>query len=72
MNRISAPGRLHFKRVPTESELMSIPVAQAGEFELSDKELRRLRQHVYAINRDGIRRFRTMKDGPLVMVWRIK
>ena len=63
---------LRLQRLPTPDELDRIPLAQAGEFELRDKEISKLRRHLYAVNRDGIRRFRTLKEGPLVMVWRIK
>jgi len=42
------------------------------EFELSDKELGSMRRHLYAINRDAIRRYRTLREGRIVLVWRIK
>jgi hypothetical protein len=42
------------------------------EFELSDKELRQLRTHLYKVNRDGIRRYRTLREDRVVLVWRIK
>lgn len=63
---------LKLKRRPTEEELASIPLAMAGEFELDEKELRQMRTEIYKINHDGIRRFRTLREGKLVMVWRIK
>jgi hypothetical protein len=50
----------------------AIRVVPITEFELSDKELRQMRAHLYAVNRDGIRKYRTMKEGPIVLVWRIK
>lgn len=49
-----------------------LPVARSGEYELSEKETRTLRSRLYAINKDGIRKYRTMRDGPLVIVWRLK
>lgn len=71
--RIHQPvARLRWTKVPSEAELASIPLASAGEFELSEKEAMQMRREIYRINRDGIRRFRTMRDGPYIMVWRIK
>jgi hypothetical protein len=52
--------------------IQAIRVVPIVEFELSDKELRKLRSHLYAVNRDGIRRYRTLREGPIVLVWRIK
>lgn len=59
-------------RMPTTLELESIPVAQGLELELSDKEIRQLRYHLYKINKDAIRRYRTLRFGQLLMVWRIQ
>jgi hypothetical protein len=73
IRNIARPDRhLRYSRVPSEEELARIPLAQAGEFELSDKEGKQMRREIYRINRDGIRRFRTLRDGPYIMVWRIK
>lgn len=60
------------KRMPTDDDLYNIPRAVTGEFELTEKETRRLRGRIYAINKDGICRYRTLRDGPILMVWRIK
>jgi hypothetical protein len=65
-------GRLRYSRTPTTAELDLIPLVNVVEFELNDKELRDLRSELYKINRDGIRRFRTLKEGTLVLIWRIK
>lgn len=64
--------RLRWNKVPTADELAQIPLASAGEFELSEKEASTMRREIYRINRDAIRRYRTMRDGPYIMVWRIK
>jgi hypothetical protein len=64
--------RKHFDHLPSNNDIMAIPLARCAEFELSEKETSTLRRHLYAVNRDGIRRFRTLRDGPLVIVWRIK
>jgi hypothetical protein len=58
--------------VPSIAQIESIPLARAGEFELSDREARTLRSRIYSINKDGIRRYRTMRDGDYIVVWRIK
>lgn len=61
------------RRLPTAAELDAlITVVPITEFELSDTELRKLRAHLYAVNKDGIRRYRTLKEGRVVLVWRIK
>lgn len=55
-----------------EHAVNAIDCVPITEFELSDKELRQLRAHLYKVNKDGIRRFRTLKEGRVVLVWRIK
>jgi len=58
----------------SEHDIMSIPLARAGEYELSDVETRRLRSFVYSLNRNNAagRRWRTLRDGKLLLVWRIR
>lgn len=58
--------------IPNEAQIKKIPLARAGEFELSDKETRTLRSRLYAINKDGIRKYRTTREAPYTLVWRIK
>jgi hypothetical protein len=58
--------------VPTDSQLMKMPKARAAEYELSDKETKTLRTRLYAINKDGICRFRIFRDGNILVVWRFK
>lgn len=67
-------GRRHkpLRRSPSDAELQAINVADRGEYELNDKETQRLRGRIYAINKDGICRYRTVREGPYLMVWRIK
>lgn len=55
-----------------DAAVHAIDVVPITEFELSDKELSALRRHLYAINRDAIRRYRTLREGRVVLVWRIK
>lgn len=64
--------RRRISRLPSNDELNAIRLVEITEFELNDKETRQLRTHLYAVNRDGIRRFRTMREGPVILVWRIK
>lgn len=61
------------KRMPSLGEIEAIPLARAGEYELSDKEVRRLRSRIYSVNANNAagRRYRTLRDGPLLLVWRI-
>lgn len=61
-----------YNAVPTEAQINAIPLAYPGVYELSEKELRKTRSFIYAINKDGIRRYRTMREGSLLFVWRIK
>lgn len=58
--------------IPSQKQIEAIPLSRAGEFELTDKETRTLRSRLYAINRDGIRKYRTQREAPYTMVWRIK
>lgn len=60
--------------VPTEKQIMRIPLAKSGEYELNDKEVRTTRSRIYAINKNNGAgwRFRTMREGTLLLVWRIR
>lgn len=64
--------RKSYKRFPTDDEINNIPVAALAEFELSERECAKLRRHLYAVNRDGIRRYRTLREHKYLLVWRIK
>lgn len=64
--------RKHFSVMPSERQLASIPVAAIHEYELSEREVRQLRSHIYKINKDGIRRYRTLREDHYLMVWRLK
>lgn len=56
----------------TLAGILSIPLTTSGEFELNDQETAKLRRLVYGINKDAIRRYRTLRDGMILLVWRIK
>lgn len=64
-------ARLRYTRWD-DAAIQAISVVPITEFELSDKELRQLRAHLYKVNRDNIRRYRTLREGRIVLVWRIK
>ena len=67
------------RRMPTDTELLAIPVAQAGEFELTEREIAKLRRRLYGLNKDNAAgwRYRTMMDRSdyssthLLLVWKI-
>lgn len=50
----------------------TIRPADCGEFEVSDREARSIRAFLYSINKDQIRRYRTLREGPYLRIWRIK
>lgn len=60
--------------MPTEQDLNRIPLSRAGEYELSDTEMKTLRSRIYSLNKNNAanRRWRTMREGSILMVWRIR
>lgn len=58
--------------VPNLSVVDKLRVARSLEFEMNDREARTFRSRLYAINKDGIRRYRTMRDGSYIVIWRLK
>lgn len=60
--------------MPTDNDILAIPKAKTGECQLSDAEMKKLRTRIYALNKDNAanRRWRTMREGDLLIVWRIK
>lgn len=60
--------------LPTEMEIQAIPLARAGEYELSEKEMKTLRSRIYSLNKNHYAgwRWRTMREGNRLLVWRIK
>lgn len=73
MNMMSVT-KLPVRSMPTDNDILAIPKARTGEYQLSDKEMKKLRSRIYALNKDNAagRRWRTMRDGDLLIVWRIK
>lgn len=77
--QLPAPAAIPAKKapitvMPTDRDIMKIPKARAGEYELTDKETKRLRSQIYSINKHNVAgfKFRTMREGTLLLVWRIK
>lgn len=72
MNVSSIP-LLRSNTMPTMEAIQQIPRAATGEFDLSDKEARTLRSRIYSLNKNNAagRRWRTLRDGTLLIVWRI-
>lgn len=60
--------------VPSNQELRSIPLARAGEYDLTDRECRILRSRVYSLNKNNAAgwRWRTSLVGGVLLVWRIR
>lgn len=66
-------ARMRMSTAPTERDLNRIPVARHGEYELSDAETAKTRRFIYSLNKDNAagRRWRTMRERGLLLVWRI-
>ena len=58
--------------VPSADILKGLPIAQSGEFELNEFEVGQTRRLIYSINKQGSFRYRTMREGRYLQVWRIK
>lgn len=62
------------RAIPTEDVIASIPLARAGEYELSTIETKKLRSLIYKMNKNHVHgwRWRTLREGNFLLVWRIK
>lgn len=60
--------------MPSINDIYRIPLARAGEYELTYVEAKRLRTHIYALNKSHVHgwRWRTLREGERLLVWRIK
>jgi hypothetical protein len=60
--------------IPTDDRILSIPLARCGEFDLNTKDMERTRRLIYSLNKSHVKgwRWRTMREGDLLLVWRIK
>lgn len=72
LSRVPAPRKYASRSQPTPAMLEAMPVAHSGEFELSDFETRQTRRLIYSINKQGRFRYRTLREGRYLQVWRIK
>lgn len=59
--------------LPSENDILSIPRAVAGEYDLNEAEVKTLRSRIYALNKNNAAgwRWRTMREKGLLLVWRI-
>lgn len=57
----------------SEEGLNMIPLSRGGEYELSEREMKVFRSRIYSLNKNNAagRRWRTMRDGAILIVWRI-
>jgi hypothetical protein len=69
LSLVPAPA---WKRQPSIYDLQRLPIARSGEFDLSDREAAQTRRLIYSINKQGKFRYRTLREGSLLQVWRIK
>lgn len=61
------------KRLPTDAELMAIPLIEPGIFELTDKETKQLRARLYALNKNNTTwKWGSRRYAPLLVVWRLR
>jgi len=72
LSLVPAPKHRSKHVLPTVVDLAAIPLSTSGEFELNEKEVRQTRNLIYSINKQGMIRYRTMRDGRYLQVWRIK
>jgi hypothetical protein len=72
LSRVPAPRRHASRSQPSVWDLERMPVAHSGEFELSDFETKQTRRLIYSINKQGRFRYRTLREGRFLQVWRIK
>jgi len=72
LSLVPPPPRSKGKFQPSVDDLHSLPIAASGEFELSDRECKQTRRLIYSINKQGKFRYRTLREGRYLQVWRIK
>jgi len=59
--------------MPTEQDLLAMPLAATNEYELSDLETKKLRQRVYALNKENASfKWRTMREAPYTILWKLR
>lgn len=58
--------------IPSQTQIDSIPLARGTEFQMTEKEMKTFRSRIYSINKEGIRKYRTVRCMDYLMVWRIE
>lgn len=58
----------------TTAEVLNLRRAACTEYEVSDKEARRIRTLIYGINKNHPKgyRFRTLREDGILVIWRIR
>lgn len=71
---VKSPRLQEALRDPTLANIVQIPRAAQGEYELGNKEIETVRRRLYDINKHNVAgyRFKTMREGNLLLVWRIR
>lgn len=59
---------------PTLADIIRIERAAQGEYELDERSINTIRRRLYDINKHNVAgfRFKTMREGRLLLVWRVK
>lgn len=59
--------------IPTDHDLLNISLSKATEYEVNMKECKMIRSRIYSINKNNAanRRYRTLYEHGILMVWRI-
>lgn len=59
--------------MPTDADLLAMPLAATNEYELSDLETKKLRARVYALNKENASfKWRTMREAPYTILWKLR
>ncbi len=57
--------------MPTEGDLLNIPISVQHAYELSDKECQKTRSYIYRLNKGNVAyKWRTMREGTMLLVAR--
>lgn len=59
--------------IPSNNDLLNISLSEATEYEVNLRECKTIRSRIYSINKNNAagRRYRTLYEGGILMVWRI-
>lgn len=61
------------RTIPSNNDLLNISLSKATEYEVNLKECKTIRGRIYSLNKNNAagRRYRTLYEGGILMVWRI-